>query len=220
MTNNKPLLTKDAFLICAMGGIVRIIHSGQRRQNIYVTADQLKQLGWDESSITDEMVKGLNNALEKYGITTPEKIRHFMSQAMHESGLGIYTKELANGKAYEGRADLGNTQPGDGPKYKGAGYIQLTGRANYQAFADYMGDQKIMDGVDYVSEKYPWEAAGFWWRNNGMNDIVDSLKGTSIDQQTLEISKAVNLGDRYSKNTPNHYEERRDCYERTLEIIK
>ena len=184
----------------------------------YVTTEQLKQLGW--SNITDEMVKGLNNALVKYNITTPERIRHFISQAMHESGLGIYTKETASGNAYEGRTDLGNTQTGDGPKYKGVGYIQMTGRANYQAFADYMGDQDIMKGVDYVSGKYPWEAAGFWWYDNGMNAIVDSLAGTSIDQQTLEISRTVNRGNRYSNGMPNHYEERRDYYILTLDIIK
>ena len=55
---------------------------------------------------------------------------------LHESGGGRRMEELL-GWAYEGRSDLGNTQPGDGPKYKGAGYIQLTGRYNYQKFSDH-----------------------------------------------------------------------------------
>jgi RHS repeat-associated protein len=183
----------------------------------YVTADQLKQLGWN--NVNDEMVRSLNDILVKYDITTPERIRHFISQAMQESGLGLYTKELASGEAYEGRDDLGNTQPGDGPKYKGAGYIQMTGRANYQAFSDFMGDPDIMKGVDYVSANYAWEAAGFWWKDNEMNAIVDSLVGASIDQKTLEVSKVVNRGNRYSKKMPKHYENRKTYYKQTLEVI-
>jgi predicted chitinase len=46
---------------------------------------------------------------------------------------------------------LGSAQKGDGPKYKGVSYIQLTGRSNYQAFSDYIKDPKVMEGVKYVS---------------------------------------------------------------------
>ena len=71
-------------------------------------------------------------------------------------------KEIADGWAYEGRSDLGNIEPGDGPRYKGAGVLQLTGRYNYQRLANGIGDQKVMDGVDYVSNTYPFTSACIW----------------------------------------------------------
>ncbi|MCX7746131.1 MAG: hypothetical protein N2645_04435 [Clostridia bacterium] len=172
---------------------------------IYINADQLKKLGWVK--VNDEMLKDLNNCLQRYNITTPERIRHFISQCSHESGAGNYTKELASGKAYEGRKDLGNVHSGDGPKYKGAGFIQLTGRYNYQAFANAMGDPRIMEGVDYVSKKYPWTSAGFWWDKNHMNDLCD--KGATVEQ----ITKRVNGG-------YNGLDERRKYYRLCTEIFK
>ena len=83
----------------------------------------------------------------------------------------VYMKEIASGEAYNGRSDLGNTQPGDGPKYKGAGVLQLTGRHNYQRLANGINDQKVMDGVDYVSETYPFTSARIWIEENKLLDV-------------------------------------------------
>ncbi|KAH0786145.1 N-acetylmuramoyl-L-alanine amidase CwlA precursor [Histomonas meleagridis] len=153
-----------------------------------VTQAQLKSFGWKDTSSTN--VNELNNCLSKFGITTQASIRHFMSQCAHESVLGTYTKEIASGSAYEGRKDLGNTQKGDGPKFKGAGYIQMTGRANYQAFANYIGDQNVMQGVDYVAKKYPWTSAGYWWYKNNMNSLCN--KGATVEQVTKKVNGGYN----------------------------
>ena len=65
--------------------------------------------------------------------------QQFMAQMAHESDQFKAMEEYASGAAYEGRKDLGNTQSGDGKRFKGRGYIQLTGRANYKTFGKKMG---------------------------------------------------------------------------------
>ena len=150
-----------------------------------VTDSQMQRMGWSNYRLSD-----LNACCSKFGITTSQRLRHFISQCSHESACGVYTKELASGSAYEYRSDLGNTQPGDGPRYKGAGYIQLTGRYNYQALANYLGDQNVMQGVDYVAANYPWTSAGFWWYRNNMNSLCD--QGASVETITRRVNGGTN----------------------------
>lgn len=145
--------------------------------------------------ITDEQLADLNACLNRFEINTHPRMRHFLSQTAHESGGLQFVKEIASGKEYEGRKDLGNIHPGDGPKYKGAGVIQLTGRSNYQAFANYIHDSHVMDGVDYVSTKYPFTSAGFWWHNNNMNVLCD--RGATVEEITRRVNGGLNgLSDR------------------------
>ena len=80
----------------------------------------------------------------KNGITDPTELAMFMAQMSHESGSFRYAEEIHDGSDYEGSSILGNNQPGDGPRFKGRGYIQLTGRWNY-------GHYGKMIGVDLVN---------------------------------------------------------------------
>jgi putative chitinase len=130
----------------------------------------------------------MNSCLAKYEITTAPRIRHFLSQTAHESGGGRYKKELASGAAYNGRTDLGNTSPGDGEKYKGAGYIQLTGKYNYSRLSEYLNDPRVMEGVDYVAENLPFTSAGYWWEDNKMNELID------IGADVYQVTQRVNGG--------------------------
>ena len=166
------------------------------RDKTYVSHSQLAQIwGCAMSQIQPIEVEEMNRCLERFDIVTPQRIRHFLSQTAHESGGGRYKKELATGWDYEGRPDLGNTEPGDGPRFKGAGYIQLTGRFNYAAFAEYVNDPAVMEGVDYVANTYPFTSAGFWWKSNFMNSFCDS--GASVRDVTIRVNGGLNgLSDR------------------------
>jgi predicted chitinase len=135
---------------------------------------------------TPNQLADLNDCLRRFKITTPARIRHFLAQVGHESGGLQWMLELASGDAYEGRTDLGNTQRGDGPRYKGAGAIQLTGRDNYQRFADFIKDQSVMNGAPYVATKYPFTSAGFWWHLNDMNQLVDA--GATVRKVSARVN--------------------------------
>jgi putative chitinase len=82
----------------------------------YVTKRQLAEI-WQCSPtlITDSEIVELNKCLETFQITTPSRIRHFLSQTAHESGGGRWKKELSDGWYLEGRTDIGNVYHGDGP---------------------------------------------------------------------------------------------------------
>jgi putative chitinase len=163
--------------------------------------------GRSVSAIPDAVYEDLLSCFERFDINTPLRIRHFLAQTGHESGGGRWTKELASGDAYEDRTDLGNTQSGDGKKFKGAGFIQLTGRANYQAFANWIKDPRVMEGVDYVASKYPFTSAGFWWKNNKMNELCDS--GPSVERVTRRVNGGI-----------NGLQDRVRYFERASQIIK
>lgn len=153
-----------------------------------ITATEAQQIFG--RAATEAQLKDLNACMVRFAITTVPRIRHFMSQIAHESGGLQWLQELASGTDYEWREDLGNVRLGDGKRYKGGGAIQLTGRANYQAFADFMGDPKVMDGSSYVAQKFPFSSAGFWWTNNDMNTLCD--RGASVEQVTRRVNGGIN----------------------------
>ena len=145
-----------------------------------LTPDQLSRIA---IYITNEnLVKYLpliNDALDKYGIDTPMRVCHFLAQVVHESGSFNFTTELDSGEAYEGRADLGNTNPGDGPLFKGRGFIQLTGRANYLAYSKVTGEDLIKNPA-LVAIKYPADVAGWFWSQHNLNALADQDGLTAI----------------------------------------
>ena len=100
-----------------------------------------------------------------------DAMQMLMANMMHETANFVYMQEIASGAAYNGRTDLGNTEPGDGQKYKGAGVLQLTGKYNYSRLADGIDDPRVMEGVDYVSNTYPFTSARIWIEENNLLNV-------------------------------------------------
>lgn len=104
-----------------------------------ITAAQLRALAPSAAPAIIDGIAAGQAVLGPAGITTPIRIRHFFAQVAHESAGLRTTVEYASGKRYEGRADLGNTQAGDGVRFKGRGLLQLTGRTNYRHYGVLLG---------------------------------------------------------------------------------
>ena len=127
---------------------------------------------------------------KKYGINTPLRIAHFMAQLSHESGGFKYLKELGNNayfKKYEGRKDLGNIFAGDGLKYKGRGFIQITGRANYTQLSkdlniDFVNHPELLE-----QEPNAITSALWFWNKKGLNALADA-------DNIISITKKINGG--------------------------
>ena len=121
----------------------------------------------------DEILPALIDTCKYYEINTSRRENAFIAQIAHESGEFRYLRELASGAAYEGRADLGNTEPGDGIRYKGRGLIQITGRANYHLISNDLGVDFISSPELLEQPQYATESAGWFWDQKNLNRLAD-----------------------------------------------
>jgi putative chitinase len=123
----------------------------------------------------DTFLGPLNAAMDLYHINTQARAAAFLAQLAHESGELRYVQELASGAAYEGRDDLGNTEVGDGVRYKGRGLIQVTGRANYMDCSlALFDDYRLLDEPALLeSPKYAVLSAAWFWKSHNLNALAD-----------------------------------------------
>lgn len=141
----------------------------------------------DQKRIMDAVSSALPSVLAQYEIDTPLRIAHFLGQCCEESAGFRTLTEFASGDAYEGRADLGNTAPGDGRRYKGRGLIQITGRANYLRVGQAL-NLDLVNNPDLAAEPdHALSIACEFWQRNRINVYADR-------DDVVSVTKVVNGG--------------------------
>ncbi len=159
----------------------------------------------------------LAEACAHYGIDTPGRLAAFLGPAVgHESGSLRHVRELADGSDYEGRVDLGNSEPGDGRRYRGRGLIQITGRANYRAAA---ASLRAVGAPDFEQNPEAVEAprwacwtAADWWHRHGCNALADA-------GEIVKLGRLINRGNANSVRPANGEADRLQRFERAKSAL-
>lgn len=136
--------------------------------------------------------EGINRALSEYNINTTARWQQFLAQVAHESGGFKWSEELASGRAYEGRKDLGNIYAGDGTRFKGRGLIQLTGRHNYNVAGKQLGLDLINRPQLASSPPHAPRIAGWYWNSRGLNTLADQNSIVGYREITKRINGGLN----------------------------
>jgi predicted chitinase len=161
-----------------------------------IKIEQLNQLMPAAPSATlASVIEPLNNTCAEFSINTPQRITAFLAQLAHESGELRWMNEIWGPTEAQHRyeppsklaARLGNTQPGDGKRYRGRGPIQLTGRANYK-IAGVALALPLEDNPDLVATPAVGiRVAGWFWNSKDLNTLADQ-------NNYLGITRRINGG--------------------------
>ncbi|MBN1208936.1 MAG: LysM peptidoglycan-binding domain-containing protein [Myxococcaceae bacterium] len=171
-----------------------------------VTMAQLRKIMPNLSQAkAEQYLPHLNRAMQEAGINTKERKAMFLAQLAHESGQLRYMEEIASGAAYEGRRDLGNTQPGDGVRFKGRGPIQLTGRSNYRAAGKALGIDLENNPKRAADPDVGFRTAAWFWNSRGLNRFADQ-------GNFREVTRRINGG-------YNGLADREAYYRRALSVL-
>ena len=183
--------------------------------------------------IPSEVIAQIPEAAEKFNITNTLRLAHFLAQCGHESGGFKFKKENLNysskalkaifgryfpgnlaekyarnqpkigARVYGGRMGNGEESTGEGYKFRGRGYIQLTGKNNYTQFAKFIGEDTVAK-PDLVADKYPLASAAFFFDVNRLWKICD--RGATDDVVTA-VTRRVNGGTIGLKDRLKHFRE-------------
>ena len=151
-----------------------------------------------------EIAGAVADGLKAADCTNSYRIAMWLAQIGHESGGFRYTEEIASGAAYEGRTDLGNTQPGDGVRFKGRSWIQITGRSNYTQFSKWAFSKGLTPSELYFVEdskrlaELKWAGVGAaWYWTVARRDINSLSDARDLRMVTYRINGGYNgLADR------------------------
>lgn len=163
----------------------------------------------------------VNNIIIDYGITSPLRLSHFLAQVAHESGefkftvenlnysaeslLKVFPKyftpetankyarkpEMIGSRVYANRMGNGDEASKDGYKFRGRGYLQVTGKENYQKFTEFKEEYDCVANPDLMSTTYPMDSAVWFFDKNKLWDLCD--KGAT-PEDVKAITKKVNGG--------------------------
>lgn len=140
-----------------------------------------------QSAIIAAVGPAMPKLLKRYDIITAHRIEHFIAQAAHETDGFCTTEEYASGAAYEGRRDLGNTQKGDGRRFKGRGIFQLTGRDNYSRYGQRLGIDLLSYPERAAEPVLSLEIACLYWHDRAINPMAD-------DDDLYRVTRVINGG--------------------------
>lgn len=173
-----------------------------------------------KGKIPDIVFNQLPDVISKFEINTPLRLSHFLAQCGHESGGFKLVQENLNysvdglkkifpkyfpgtlaesyaknpekiaSKVYGGRMGNGDESTKDGYRFRGRGYIQLTGKDNYKSFSTAIKEDCVSN-PDLVSTKYPLASAAWFFHKNGIHKIAD---GGATDAVVTSVTKRVNGG--------------------------
>jgi len=155
-----------------------------------ITAQLLASLSTKEKpELMAPLAEAMNEFFPRYEINTERRLEHFLAQALHEADGFRTLQEYASGQAYEGRKDLGNTQTGDGRKFKGHGIFQTTGRANHAAAGKVMGIDAVNHPELLATPRYAVWSACIYWQSRKLNQYADADDAKTI---TKKINGGLN----------------------------
>ena len=178
-----------------------------------------------------EVINELGGVIKQFNITNSFRLTHFLAQVAHESGNFKHLRENLNYSAeglikvfpkyfsketalwyarkpeaianlvYGSRMGNGDKNSGDGWRFRGRGYIQLTGKTNYKAFSNYIGDANIMINPDLIATKYPLTSAAWFFEKNKLWAICDEgVHQDVVKKVSYRVNGGYNgLADRLSK---------------------
>jgi len=170
-----------------------------------------------------QLLPSVSEALRACECTNVNRIAMWVAQIGHESGGLFYTEEIASGAAYEGRTDLGNTQPGDGVRFKGRSWIQITGRANYTRLSQWAFDNLFVPSPTYfvefpdqlASDEFAGLGAAWYWivARPDINSLADA-------RDIVTVTRRINGGTNGLDDRQNRYNNALAMGDKLLALIQ
>jgi predicted chitinase len=179
-----------------------------------ITESQLKQVMPHLSATKLALyLPHLNQALQRFGVDTMLRTAAFIAQLAHESGEFRFMEEIWGPTAAQRRYEppsalagrLGNTETGDGRRFKGRGPIQITGRFNYRKYGDLLGVDLVAQPELAAQPEVAFCTAGLYWKTNGLNELADR-------EDFVRITRRINGG-------TNGLADRQKYYERAKQVL-